>query len=96
MASHEPEGRIVSAVEEDRPDDRLHCVGRHLPGDSDPLPAYALLSADGPPHDRVFRVEVRVEGRPPARGSGTTRKEAEMDAASKAISFLPDAGREAP
>ena len=67
------------------------CQAEHLP-----LPAYALLSADGPPHDRVFRVEVRVEGRPPARGSGTTRKEAEMAAASHAISLLLAAGGETP
>ena len=59
------------------------CQGEHLP-----LPVYALLSADGPPHDRRFRVEVRVEGQPPAGGSGKSRKEAEMDAAAKAISAL--------
>ena len=63
------------------------CQAEHLP-----LPEYTLLSADGPPHHRLFRVEVRVEGRPPAGGSGTSRKEAEMDAAAKAISFLLAAG----
>lgn len=67
------------------------CQGEHLP-----LPIYALLSADGPPHKRLFRVEVRVEGLPPAGGSGTSRKEAEMDAASKAISSLHAAGGETP
>ena len=67
------------------------CQREHLP-----LPAYALLASDGPPHDRRFRVEVRVEGRPPAGGFGRSRKEAEMDAASKAISFLAAAGGEAP
>jgi ribonuclease-3 len=67
------------------------CQGEHLP-----LPAYTLLSAEGPPHDRFFRIEVRVEGRPPAEGSGTSRKEAEMDAASKAISSLLAAGGETP
>ena len=66
------------------------CQREHLP-----LPEYALLSADGPPHERRFRVEVRVEGRPTSGGSGTTRKEAEMDAATKAISILPAAGGEA-
>jgi ribonuclease-3 len=67
------------------------CQGAHLP-----LPAYELLSSDGPPHDRLFRVEVRVEGQPPAEGSGASRKEAEMDAAAKTISFLLAAGGEAP
>ena len=67
------------------------CQGEHSP-----LPEYALLSADGPPHDRLFRVEVRVKGQPPAEGSGTTRKEAEMGAAAKTISILMAAGRGAP
>jgi ribonuclease-3 len=67
------------------------CQGAHLP-----LPAYTLLSADGPPHDRFFRVEVRVEGLPAAGGCGTSRKEAEMDAAAKAISALQAAGGESP
>ncbi len=40
------------------------CQGAHTH-----LPVYTLLSADGPPHDRLFRVEVRVEGHPPAGGS---------------------------
>jgi ribonuclease-3 len=67
------------------------CQGAHTH-----LPVYTLLSADGPPHDRLFRVEVRVQGQPPAGGIGTSRKEAEMDAASKAISFLLAAGGETP
>ncbi len=63
------------------------CQGKRLP-----LPEYRLLSADGPPHDRVFRVEVRVEGVRPAGGAGKSRKEAEMAAAAKAISLLPAGG----
>lgn len=67
------------------------CQGEHLP-----LPEYRLLSADGPPHDRVFQVEVRVEGRRPAEGGGKSRKEAEMAAAANAISFLSAGGGETP
>lgn len=63
------------------------CQGEHLP-----LPVYRLLSADGPPHDRVFRVEVRVEGHRPAGGIGKSRKEAEMAAAANAMSFLSAGG----
>lgn len=67
------------------------CQGEHLP-----LPVYMLLSADGPPHHRLFRVNVLVEGQPPAGGSGTSRKEAEMDAAAKAITSLLAAGGRTP
>ena len=41
-------------------------------------------------------VEVRVEGQPPAGGSGKSRKEAEMLAAAKAISLLSAGGGETP
>jgi ribonuclease-3 len=67
------------------------CQGAHLP-----LPAYALISADGPPHDRIFRVEVRVEGHPPFGGRGSSRKEAEMNAAANTIAHLVAAGGETP
>jgi ribonuclease-3 len=67
------------------------CQGEHLP-----LPSYTLLSAEGPPHDRLFRVEVRVQGQPMTEGTGRSRKEAEMDAASKTISSLLAAGGETP
>lgn len=67
------------------------CQGERLP-----LPSYTLLSADGPAHDRTFRVEVKVDGHPPAEGSGKSRKEAEMNAAAKAIPVLVAAGGEAP
>ena len=67
------------------------CQGEHMP-----LPVYTLLSAAGPPHDRLFRVEVRVEGQPAAGGSGSSLKEAEMNAAASAISFLQAAGGKEP
>jgi ribonuclease-3 len=67
------------------------CQGRHLP-----LPEYRLLSADGPAHDRVFRVEVRVEGQRLAEGRGKSRKEAETAAAADAISSLSAGGGETP
>lgn len=60
-----------------------------------PLPSYRLLSTEGPPHDRRFRVEVRVEGRPPAEGFGTSRKEAETEAAAKAFERFVRVGEEA-
>ncbi|GAB4230686.1 MAG: ribonuclease III [Deltaproteobacteria bacterium] len=61
-----------------------------------PLPAYRLLSTEGPPHDRRFRVEVRVDGVPRAEGTGTSRKEAETEAAEKAIERFGREGMEAP
>lgn len=46
-----------------------------------PLPSYREVGREGPPHAPQFVMEVTVRGRPPARGSGKTKREAERTAA---------------
>ena len=46
-----------------------------------PLPAYTTISAEGPPHQPVFTMEVRVKGLEPARATGRSKRAAEQDAA---------------
>ena len=46
-----------------------------------PLPAYAIVSREGPPHAPVFQIEVTVEGFAPAVGQGKSRQAAEKLAA---------------
>lgn len=58
------------------------------------LPAYRLLSAEGPAHEKVFRAEVRVPGRPPCQGGGKSKKEAETAAASEMLARLTAAGED--
>jgi ribonuclease-3 len=53
------------------------------------------MSSEGPPHEKTFRVEVSVAGFPPARGSGRSKKEAEMAAAGEILSSLAAAGEDA-
>ncbi|MBI1355909.1 MAG: ribonuclease III [Acidobacteria bacterium] len=50
-----------------------------------PLPEYRVLSEEGPPHDRVFRVEVLVGEQVRVQGQGRTKKEAEQKAAREAL-----------
>lgn len=47
-----------------------------------PLPNYTELSRTGPDHAPVFVSEVRISGRDPARGEGSSKRAAEMAAAS--------------
>lgn len=54
------------------------------------LPRYRLLAEDGPPHRRTFRVAVTVRNGRSAHGSGRTKKEAEMEAASNLIALLAE------
>jgi ribonuclease-3 len=48
-------------------------------------PTYRILETSGPDHERFFVVEVVWNGRSLARGSGRSKKEAEMAAATEAL-----------
>jgi len=51
-------------------------------------PAYYVIEAKGPDHDRRFTVEVRVGDTVLGRGSGKSKKEAETEAARSALERL--------
>jgi ribonuclease-3 len=55
-----------------------------------PLPIYALISRDGPDHAPTFEIEVSVEGFPPWRASGTSRRKAEKLAAGMLLAHLEE------
>ena len=55
---------------------------------SQPLPDYRLIGTFGPDHEKRFEVEVVVDGEPLARASGPSKKEAEQEAAKKALGNL--------
>jgi len=52
------------------------------------LPLYDLLETTGPPHKREFFVRVLVDGKEYGEGRGSTRREAEKDAAIEALRKL--------
>ena len=51
-------------------------------------PRYQVVAVDGPAHQPVFTVEVRVGGEVLARGSGGKKVEAEQDAARQALALI--------
>jgi len=55
---------------------------------SQPLPEYRLVGTFGPDHEKRFEVEVLVGGESLARASGPSKKEAEQEAAKKALENL--------
>jgi ribonuclease-3 len=63
----------------------------HLQAARAGAPVYRLKSESGPDHRKRFQVEVRLKvgegepGKPLARGTGSTKKQAEQDAARKAL-----------
>lgn len=56
------------------------------------VPAYELVEATGPDHQRHFRVALFLEGRLLAHGEGRTKKEAEQQAAMQALEILEQEG----
>lgn len=49
---------------------------------------YDIIKEDGPDHDKTFTAEVKLNGKVLATGEGKTKKQAEMDAADKALKML--------
>jgi ribonuclease-3 len=50
---------------------------------------YRLVREEGPDHAKTFHVEVLRSGKTLAAGSGRSKKEAEQDAASRALAVMP-------
>lgn len=57
-----------------------YCQGRHLA-----LPIFTVVQSEGPDHRKQFEVEVTLRGEPAGRGRGSSKKEAEQDAARAAL-----------
>ena len=47
--------------------------------------SYSILSEDGPDHDKMFSVEVKIDQNTYGHGSGKTKKAAEQEAAHRAV-----------
>jgi ribonuclease-3 len=62
--------------------ERLQALGR-------PLPVYRVVGEAGPEHRKLFHVEIVVGAEVVAQGSGRTKKDAEQEAASRALATLP-------
>ncbi len=55
-------------------------------------PSYVLLETEGPPHSRVFTAQVNAQGLPPFSGKGKTKRQAEQQAAEKALAHAKGSG----
>ncbi|MCC8181224.1 MAG: ribonuclease III [Planctomycetes bacterium] len=57
-----------------------------------PLPVYKVLSTSGPEHSRTFQVAVLIDGEEMGRGSGSSKKTAEQQAAKSALETYAQSG----
>jgi ribonuclease III len=74
-------GQLIAAVDRTTPLDPKTKLQEWALGLGRPLPAYAIISRDGPAHRPEFSVSVAVDGCQPASGKGPSRQAAEMAAA---------------
>ncbi len=51
-------------------------------------PDYFIIKEEGPPHDKKFYTELKIEGKKLSTGSGQSKKKAEQDAAKKALEMI--------
>ena len=49
---------------------------------------YEIINETGPDHDKTFTAQVKLNGKILATGTGKTKKQAEMDAADKALKII--------
>lgn len=68
--------------------DRKSALQEFLQGRGRPPAEYRLAGESGPDHQKIFMIEVWVDGRRMARGEGGTKKEAEQRAARSALEQL--------
>ncbi len=59
-----------------------------LQGRGQPVPDYPVSAEEGPSHRRRFRVQCVIEGRVVSEGEGFSKKEAQQEAARKALERL--------
>ena len=68
--------------------DRKSALQEFLQGNGKPPAEYRLSGESGPDHQKMFAVEVWIDGERMATGEGSTKKEAEQRAAQSAMEHL--------
>ena len=91
-AAREMVTRLIGDCSETGETDAKSALQEYLQQKGYDMPAYATLGEEGPPHDRVFTAAVFVEGKEIAQGKGTSKKRAEQEAASAALSIIKRSG----
>lgn len=82
-------GKEIEETEPGNSTDYKTLLQERIQAERHVMPQYELIDTEGPPHDRVFHVEVYWE-ETRVKGQGGTIKAAEMEAARRALANLDD------
>ena len=84
--------RLIGDCSETGETDAKSELQEYLQGQGRSMPAYQTVGEEGPPHERIFTAAVLIDGREIARGSGTSKKRAEQEAAGAALKIITRSG----
>lgn len=72
--------------------DHKSVLQERLQARGEPVPEYVVVEERGPGHRRRFRVQCLIQGRAAAEGEGFSKKEAQQEAARRALADLESTG----
>jgi len=81
-------GYVDEALQAETRKDPKSLLQEYLQGNGSDPPRYQLVSESGTPSDLVFTIEVVIDSKSVATGSGTRKIDAEREAASRALELL--------
>ena len=84
--------RLIGDCTETGETDAKSALQEYVQSKGLPNPTYETLGEEGPPHDRVFTAAVLIDGKPTAKGRGTSKKRAEQEAAAAALNMMKGSG----
>jgi ribonuclease-3 len=82
----------LAAVEEAPDVDHKSALQEILQARGQPVPEYVLVAEQGPSHRPSFLVRCVIQGGAVSEGEGSSKKEAQQDAARKALQAMREAG----
>ena len=78
-------GPALDAVADDPGDDPKSALQEALQARGEGVPDYVVIAEEGPDHRKRFRVQCRIAGQITGEGIGYSKKEAQQDAARRAL-----------
>jgi ribonuclease-3 len=78
----------LMTAEEQPPQDAKTALQEWAQANGLPLPVYQTVRTEGPAHEPLFAIEVRVQGMAPVNGAGRTKRAAEQAAATALLKRL--------
>jgi ribonuclease-3 len=78
-------GAVLDTASRDAGDDAKSALQEALQARGEAVPDYVVIAEEGPDHRKRFRVECRIAGTIAGEGIGYSKKEAQQDAARRAL-----------